>query len=104
MCEDPPVPAYTLTVWRVKPGRDDDFVAAWHALAQWTIENGYEVKGTLLRDHEHAGRYVSFGLWRSADSAGSWRVSSGYSEHVARLEETLDGFEPGLFELVMDVS
>ena len=33
-----PVP-YTHGVWHVKPGKAEDFVAAWQEFADWTIEN-----------------------------------------------------------------
>ena len=42
---------YTVGVWRVKPGRADDFVAAWTEFAEWTSANiGGAGKGQLLRD------------------------------------------------------
>ncbi len=94
---------YTLGVWHVQPGREDEFVRAWDNLARWTVENEYESHGTLVRDRESPSRYVSFGLWPSAEAAGRWRESEGFRERFAVIEETLERFEPQLLDVVMRV-
>jgi heme-degrading monooxygenase HmoA len=98
------VTVYTLGVWNVKPGREDDFVAAWHALGQWTVENGFESHGTLLRDHEDASRFVSFGPWPSVDDAERWRAHPEFRRQLSRIQETVESFEPGTFDVVLSVS
>lgn len=94
----------TMSVWIVKPGRDDDFVAAWDALGQWTLEQGYDTHGTLVRDRAEPQRFISFEPWRSAEEAERWRLSPGFTERLARLEETLERVEPGLYDVVMRIS
>jgi heme-degrading monooxygenase HmoA len=98
------VTVYTLGVWRVKPGREADFVNAWDEFARWTVESGYESTGTLLRDRSEPGRFVSFGPWPSAEAAEEWRDSSGFAERVGALRDTLDSFEPGTYDVVLRVS
>jgi heme-degrading monooxygenase HmoA len=95
---------YTMGIWNVKPGREDDFLGAWDALAQWTIESGFETHGTLTRDRENPSRFVSFGPWPSAEHAQRWRDDPGFREHFARLEETVESFEPGTFDVVARIS
>ena len=95
---------YALGAWYVKPGREDDFVAAWDRLGRWTIENGFESAGTLLRDRSEPTRFLSFGPWRSAEDAESWRASAGFAERFAELEETIERFEPGLYDVVLRIS
>jgi heme-degrading monooxygenase HmoA len=97
------VTVYTLGVWHVKAGREDDFVRAWDELAQWTLESGYESHGTLVRDRESPFRFVSFGPWPSAEAAGRWRDSDGFRERFARIEELVDRFEPQTLDVVMRV-
>jgi heme-degrading monooxygenase HmoA len=98
------VTVYTLGVWTVKPGREDDFVAAWDALGQWTLERDYETHGTLIRDRDNPQRFISFGPWRSAEEVERWRQDPGFAERFARVNDALDGFEPGTYDVVMRVS
>ena len=89
---------YTCGTWTVKPGREDDFVAAWEEFAQWTSQNmpgaGW---ATLLQDEENPSRFVTVGPWDSADAVAEWRASAGFQERIGRIREMLDGFEPGMF-------
>lgn len=94
---------YTLGIWIVKPGREGDFVAAWDALGQWTVER-FETHGTLIRDREDPQRFISFGPWRSAEEAARWREDPGFSEHVSRLTDAVEQFEPGTYDVVMRIS
>ena len=94
---------YTLGVWQVKAGREEDFVRAWDELAQWTLESGFESHGTLVRDREQPSRFVSFGPWPSAEAAGRWRDSDGFRERFDRIEELIDRFEPQTLDVIMRV-
>lgn len=93
-----------MSVWEVRAGREDDFVKAWDEFARWTVEAGFESTGTLLRDRAHQGRFVSFGPWPSAEAAEEWRGSPGFAERLRALRETLDGFEPETYDVVLRVS
>ena len=96
--------AYTIGVWTVKPGRAEDFVNAWHALAEWTVERGFDTYGTLLRDHSDESRYVSLDPWPSADVAQRWRDDPGFRDRLDQMMELVDGFEPGTYDVVLSVS
>ena len=96
--------AYTLGVWQVKPGREEEFVNAWHALAQWTLERGYDTDGTLLRDHADRSRFVSFGPWPSAEAAQRWRDDPGFRERLDEIMAFVESFEPGTYDVVLSVS
>jgi heme-degrading monooxygenase HmoA len=100
------VSVYTLGVWRVKAGREDEFVARWRSLAQWTLDE--EIHGashaTLVRDHEDPRRFISFGPWGSAEAVERWRAHPGFEERFAKIQETLESFEPGLYEPVLLIS
>jgi heme-degrading monooxygenase HmoA len=94
---------YTHGVWQVKPGRADEFVAAWTELADWTFAN---VEGTgsakLLRDLEREDRFVSFGPWQSLEAIEAWRNLDGFKDHVERIRELLVSFEPSTLEPVIE--
>jgi len=96
---------YTLGVWTVKRRRKDDFVAAWRSLAQWTIEAELgATHATLVRDHANPRRFVSFGPWGSVEVVERWRAHPGFRDHFAAIDETLDSFEPGLYDPVLVIS
>ena len=94
---------YTLGVWHVRRGREEEFVRAWDELAQWTVESGFESHGTLVRDREVPYRFVSFGPWPSIEAARAWRDSAGFGERLERLEELVDKFEPQTYDVVLRV-
>jgi heme-degrading monooxygenase HmoA len=96
--------AYTVGVWTVKRGREEDFVNAWHALAQWTIEQGFDSHGTLLRDHDDPSRFVSLGPWPSADAAQRWRDDPGFGDHLDEIMKLVERFEPATYDIVLSVS
>jgi heme-degrading monooxygenase HmoA len=97
------VTIYTLAVWHVRRGREEEFVRAWDELAQWTVTSGFESHGTLVRDREVPYRFVSFGLWPSVEAAGAWRDSAGFRERIAHLQELVDKFEPQTYDVVLRV-
>jgi hypothetical protein len=85
---------YTLTVWRVKPGQDDEFVVRWGEWVDWSHAQGLVAKARLLRDLEHAHTFVSFGPWADIDAVRRWRSAEGYHERVTRLYDVVESFEP----------
>jgi heme-degrading monooxygenase HmoA len=95
---------YTSGTWTVKPGREEEFIAAWQELADWTWR---EIPGTgwakLLRDRESPNRFVSFGPWESLEAIESWRGHDGFGERVGPLRELLEAFEPRTLEQVAGV-
>jgi heme-degrading monooxygenase HmoA len=91
---------YTHTTWRVKPGREEDFVERWTEWAEWSHRQGLREEALLLRDVDSPQRFVSFGPWESVDVARGWRSLPGYQERVERLREVLDGFDPETLEVV----
>jgi heme-degrading monooxygenase HmoA len=87
----------------VRPGRADDFIAAWTEFAEWTSENVQGAgRGTLLRDLDDPNRFVSFGPWESLEAIESWRSLDGWKQRVAQIREMLAGFQPATLELVVE--
>ncbi|MHB8659821.1 MAG: putative quinol monooxygenase [Solirubrobacteraceae bacterium] len=95
---------YTHGVWTVKPGREEEFVAAWAELAEWTAR---EVPGSgwakLARDTTAPSQFRSFGPWRDAEAIEQWRGLPGFQQRVERIRALLDAFEPHTLELVVEV-
>jgi heme-degrading monooxygenase HmoA len=94
--------AYTLTVWQVKPGFEDEFVGRWSEWIEWSHRQGLQSEARLLRDIERPTRFVSFGPWETLQAVRSWRRLEGYHERVARLQEVVESFEPETLELIVE--
>ena len=92
---------YTHGIWTAKPGLEEEFVAAWSELAEWTErEVSATATGKLLRDTSAPNRFVSFGPWASLEQIEDWRARDGWKKRVARIRELLDGFEPSTLEQI----
>lgn len=85
---------YTLGIWTVKEGHEDEFVAAWRDLAVQTAADFPGSTARLLRDRDAPNRFISSGPWQSLEQIEAWRASSTFTAGVGRLRELLDGFEP----------
>jgi heme-degrading monooxygenase HmoA len=94
---------YTHGIWQVKPGRADEFIAAWTEFADWTVQHAQGTGwGKLLRDVNDEHRFISFGPWESLAAIESWRGLDGRNQRVGRIRELLVGFEPATLELVVE--
>jgi len=96
---------YTFGVWIVRPGREDDFVAGWRGLAEWTAANapGAGVS-RLLQDENQPSRFISLGSWDDKDAIAAWRSRLGFQERVAKLREMLETYTPAHLELRAEVA
>jgi hypothetical protein len=64
--------AYTLALWRVKEGREGEFVEAWKGLSDYFLNlPNPPGTGTLVRSVEEARLFYSFG------PGGALRTSRG---------------------------
>jgi heme-degrading monooxygenase HmoA len=95
---------YTSGKWTVVTGREEEFVAAWSELAEWTSA---EIPGsswaTLLQHRDKPNVFLSFGPWESAEAIAAWRKSPGFQQRVGRIRGMLEDFEPGVFDRRADI-
>jgi heme-degrading monooxygenase HmoA len=91
---------YSLTIWIVKAGHEEEFVARWADFAAWSAAEGLRARAQLLRDVDEPTRFISFGPWETLESIRRWRTLSGFQEQIARLSEVVERFEPHTLELV----
>lgn len=91
---------YTHHVWVVRSGREEEFVARWRDLAEWTAAN-VAGAGTarLLQDMDQPGRFISVAPWENSEALASWRSLLGYQERLGRLRELLETFTPSTLAL-----
>ena len=85
---------WTHGTWTVKPGREDDFVAVWRAMAaRGVAELNAAAPPTLLRDRDERNVFVSFGPWPSLDEVTRFRSSPMFREAYEELTELLVDFQ-----------
>lgn len=57
---------YTHALWRVKPGREDEFIEAWKALGDvFTRLSQPASQGTLIQSLDDPTLFYSFGPWKA---------------------------------------
>jgi heme-degrading monooxygenase HmoA len=94
---------YTLGIWTVRHGHEDEFQAGWQELARRTREDFPEATALLLRDRESPNRFISIGPWKSLEQIATWRGSAAFTESVGVLRALADGFEPHTLDPVVVV-
>lgn len=96
-------PYYTLGTWRVKEGREADFIAAWKAVG----EAFYQLPrppgpGTLLRSESDPSLYYSFGPWDRLEDIQAMRNDPRARAAIARLVDLCIEASPGTFRVVAE--
>lgn len=67
---------YTHAEWRVHPGREADFIAAWHALGKaFAALPNPPLWGTLLHSKNDPTVFYSFGPWARSEDVGAMRTN-----------------------------
>ncbi|QDW28386.1 antibiotic biosynthesis monooxygenase [Arthrobacter sp. KBS0702] len=84
---------YTLGIWLVHPGRENDFVQAWRDLARKTQEDYPHTRAVLMHDHDVKNRFISTGPWESLEQIEQWRASATFTQGVEAMRELLEHFE-----------
>ncbi|HLM07421.1 MAG TPA: antibiotic biosynthesis monooxygenase family protein [Blastococcus sp.] len=94
---------YTLGIWTVRPGAEDDFVAAWREMANNTTADFPSATAMLLHDRDRPNLFISYGPWRSLAEIESWRGSAVFRDGVARIRASLESFEPHTMDPVVTI-
>jgi hypothetical protein len=91
---------YTLGIWKVKTGYEDQFVDAWHELVDRMKEDFPAETVTLLRDLDESSTFISFGPWASVEEINRVRASDTFQEGVAKIRLLLADFTTHTMEIV----
>ena len=92
---------YTFGIWKVKPGKEEEFRKEWTAFAEWSSRNQIGA-GTayLLVDVDSPQTFISYGAWMNADLIAAWRGTPEFHAFAQRVRVLCDSFEPHLMTLV----
>jgi quinol monooxygenase YgiN len=84
---------WTHGVWRVKPGREEEFVELWRQMAREGMATLETVEPpTLLRDREQPTEFVSFGPWPNVEEIDKFRSSAAFLGAQQRMRDLLESF------------
>jgi quinol monooxygenase YgiN len=96
--------AYTLAMYRVRPGHENAFLTAWRELARlFSSLTDPPLWGTLIRSTADPALFYSFGPWRDPAHVQAMRSSPAASEAFRRIGECCAEVTPGDYELVEHV-
>ncbi|MBI4492075.1 MAG: hypothetical protein HY690_04710 [Chloroflexi bacterium] len=96
---------YTLGVWRVKPGQETAFVAAWKELGAFfmSLPEPPEPPGTLVQSLDDPQLFYSFGPWKSLEAIQAMRADPRTPAMIRQLAALCSEARPGNFRLVATV-
>ena len=88
--------SYSVSIWTVRSGREEDFVARWRELAAITQRAmvGRKDASRLLRDRDTPNRFISMAEWDSAAVLRAWRSGPEFRLALDRMREVLEEFTP----------
>lgn len=95
---------YTLGVWRVKPGSEQEFIASWKRLGRVfaSLPRPPSDRGRLVRSVSDPVLFYSFGPWRSEEDVEAMRGNAGAADAVRELVALCDEATPGVFRVVAE--
>ena len=97
--------AYTLGTYRVLPGKEAEFIAAWNRLAATlSLLADPPYWGTLLRSTTDPTLFHSFGPWESGSAVTAMRkdpIAQAAFESIAAL---CSDMTPGNYEVVAHIA
>jgi heme-degrading monooxygenase HmoA len=82
----------TTGTWIVSPTKEVAFVDTWASFAEWATTMSGAGTLRLGRDTADSTRFVSFGIWESADAAHAWKSAPEFRERMAQVLQHVDDF------------
>ena len=95
---------YTHAMWRVKPGTEEQFIAAWKAMGTAFLAlPGVKSRGTLIQSLTDPTLFYSFGPWNSLEDIQAMRSDPAAQEAMRKARELCEEATPGSFRLAAQV-
>ncbi len=95
---------FTHAEWRVIPGRESEFIAAWQDLSvSFSKLPARPLWGTLLASESDPSLFYSFGPWASHADIEAMRADPSAREALERVASLCERATPGTFRQVAHV-
>ena len=96
---------YTIGIWKVKPGKADEFIKVWKEFAKWTLKTQPDaIRGTLLQDPEDPHYFISIGPWKGSESLKKWSRLPKFVGFVVKATQLCDDIKPFTMQLVARIT
>ncbi len=95
---------YTLALWRVREGKEGEFIEAWKRLSELfaQLPRPPGGKGTLVQSLNEPLLFYSFGEWPGFEAVQAMRQDAKAQEGIHRLAEFCTEATPGSFRVVAE--
>ena len=94
---------YTHALWKVKTGKEEEFIAAWKRLGGAFLQIGGTSHGTLIQSLSNTTEFYSFGPWNSLEDIQAMRADQQAQEAINKVKELCDEATPGAYRLVAEI-
>jgi heme-degrading monooxygenase HmoA len=95
---------YTHALWRVKPGREEEFIAAWKAMGDVFLSlHGTTTQGTLIQSLTDPTLFYSFGPWNSLEEIQAMRNDPAAQAAMSKIRELCTEAAPGTYRVAARV-
>jgi len=85
---------YTSGRFSVKQGKEESFISAVEAVADWTMVNFQAAQEvTLLRDSSKKGGFMTIIHWDNEEAIETWRADSEFGYYMSRISAHCDSVE-----------
>src|SRR5512143_2364905 len=93
---------YTLGIWRVKPGKEAEFIEAWKGVSAVfsQLDNPPGGKGTLVQSLSDPLLFYSWGEWPSLQAIQAMRLDPRAKEALGKVGDLCTESAPGTYKLV----
>lgn len=93
---------YTLGAWRVKPGKEAEFIEAWKGLSGVFshLEMPPGGHGTLVQSLADPLLFYSWGEWPSLEAIKAMRLDPTAQEAIRKVGELCAEAAPGTYKVV----
>src|SRR5512140_2839545 len=95
---------YTLGLWRVREGKEGEFIEAWKGLSGLFSQLALPPsgKGTLVQSLNEPLLFYSFGEWPSIESVQAMRQDEKAQAGIQKVAELCTEARPGSFRVVAE--
>jgi heme-degrading monooxygenase HmoA len=91
---------YIAAYWKVKAGREEEFVTRWRDFTGWATQNAPGAKSfTLLHNMPEPQYFISFGTWTDRDAIQAWFAMPGFAERYEQVRELCEEHVGGVHTL-----
>ncbi len=86
---------FSVGIWLVKPGKENDFIAAWGDFAKMIFNRNIGADEVyLLQDIQQPRRFITSGPWENIQRIEAWRQLPEFKEFFIKAKDMCDEITP----------